>query len=128
MELNQLKQENLRLRIRVKELTKIEIELHDKIELLEEEGRLKSQKINAMNLIQKKSFNDTMTPEEVQSMLKKTVERYEVKIREQAKNILELEERNRELEEIRRIMQSPSSQGDRLESDNDISVSLIERI
>jgi hypothetical protein len=128
MELNQLRQENMRLRIRVKELTKIEIELHDKIELLEEESRLKSQKINAMNLIQKKNYNDTMTPEEVQSMLKETVARYEAKIRELSTKIIELEERNRELEEVRRIIQSPSLDGERLDSSHDISNSLIDKI
>jgi len=63
MELNYYIQENNRMRNRLKEFTKTEIELCDQIELLTEENRLKSQKISAMNLMNR--YGDMATPEDV---------------------------------------------------------------
>jgi chromosome segregation ATPase len=124
-EINTLKQENLRLRMRVKELTKIEIELEDKVEMLEDENRMKNLKINAMNLIQRKNYNDTMTPEEVRIMIKKSTDRYEARLRETTQKIEELERRNQELEHFKRIMHSPkNSKTGGFEGDQDSYVSM----
>ena len=102
MELNYYIQENNRMRNRLKEFTKTEIELCDQIELLTEENRLKSQKISAMNLMNR--YGDMATPEDVQKKIKKECQKYEKEIEKLTEKVLLLERRNRDLEEVRKIL------------------------
>jgi len=126
-EINTLKQENLRLRMRVKELTKLEIELEDKIDMLDEDNKIKNLKINAMNLIQRKTYQDMMSPEEVRVMIKKATDRYEAKLREMAQKIEELERRNKELEHLKRIMGSSPKNEFTGDQDSYVSIGMSEK-
>ena len=109
IEINHYKQEVFRLRERVKELTLSEIELSDRIDVLEQENRFLNKKVIAANLIVKEQYNDTMTPQEVQTHVKELSTRYEARIKDMTRKVKELEARNKDLEEIQNIMNNPSS-------------------
>ncbi len=109
IEINHYKQEVFRLRERVKELTLSEIELSDRIDVLEQENRFLNKKVIAANLIVKEQYNDTMTPQEVQTHVKELSTRYEARIKDMTSKIKELEARNKDLEDIQNIMNNPSS-------------------
>lgn len=87
----------------MKELTKLEIEYCDKIDLLEEENRLQAQKIIAMNLL-KKIGADGISEDEVKLQIRKATEKAEAKIRALNERIKDLEERNTQLEEVKKII------------------------
>jgi len=106
---NHMKQDIFRLRERIKELTKTEIELSDRIDILEQENRFLSKKVIAAHLIVKEQYNDTMTPQEVQNHVKDLTKRYESRIKEMTLKINEIEARNKELEEIQQIINNPIS-------------------
>lgn len=108
--MNHLLQDNFRLRERVKELTKSEIELLDQVDVLEQENRFLARKVIAQNLIVKETYNDFIAPEELKKGQKELAERYETRIKEMTKRMKELEARNKDLEDIERIMNTPKSQ------------------
>lgn len=110
-ELFQLKQENSRLRIRLKEMTKQEIDLRDEIELLQEENRLKDKKLIAINLINKKGYNEMISQQELELRIKKVSVTYETKIRDLCNKIEILEEKNKSLEEVRKILLTKGNPG-----------------
>ena len=90
-------------------MTLSEIELSDRIDVLEQENRFLNKKVIAANLIVKEQYNDTMTPQEVQTHVKELSTRYEARIKDMTSKIKELEARNKDLEDIQNIMNNPSS-------------------
>jgi hypothetical protein len=90
-------------------MTKLEIELRDEIDLLQEENRLKDRKLIAMNLVNKKGLNENISQEELQVRIKKVSATYETKIRDLCNKIEILEQKNQNLEEIKRIIQSKAN-------------------
>jgi len=105
-ETNYLKQENFRLKERVKELTKVEIELSDRVDMLEQENRFLNRKVIAANLINKEVYSDTVRTGDMQNYLKEVAQRYEGRIKDLTARIKELEARNKDLEDIHQIMNS----------------------
>lgn len=105
-EANYLRQETFRLKERVKELTKAEIELSDRVDMLEQENRFLNRKVIAANLINKEVFSDTVRTGDMQNYLKDLATRYEGRIKDLTSRIKELEARNKDLEDIHQIMNS----------------------
>ena len=102
--MNHLEQENSRLKERIKELIQNEIELSDRVDVLEQENSFLSRKVVAANLIARGNFNETLSSEATQSHLRDMTTRYETRIKEMTYKINELEIRNKELEDIQKIM------------------------
>jgi chromosome segregation ATPase len=107
-EINYLKQETFRLKERVKELTKSEIELADQVDMLEQENRFLNKKVIACNLINKEVYADSVKYEDMQAYVKEAAKRYETRIKDLVRRISELEARNKDLEEIQYIMNNAS--------------------
>lgn len=83
--------EIMRLRFRIKELTHKEIELEDKIDMLESENRMLQQKVTALNLMSKRDVTSGHQENRFQQQVKEMAERYELKIKILTAKIVELE-------------------------------------
>ena len=86
------------LREKVKQLTKREIELQDKLEQMEEELKFRNERERAVNYLSKKKLGSNIEQEELKRKYQKEIQvRYESKITDLCLKIKDLEYRNKSL-------------------------------
>eukprot|EP01017_Pseudomicrothorax_dubius_P006446 TRINITY_DN11831_c0_g1_i1.p1 TRINITY_DN11831_c0_g1~~TRINITY_DN11831_c0_g1_i1.p1 ORF type:complete len:234 (+),score=75.20 TRINITY_DN11831_c0_g1_i1:107-808(+) len=94
------------LREKMRTMMKTEIELKEKVEMLEQENRYRAERISALVLLNKRSENNNASSEAIEEKVRETARRYEFKINELASKLSEMERRNAQLEELLKINQT----------------------